>query len=145
MPRRRIRQTVRLLIGAMMVASVLAGCAGSGSSPDAGSTAARPVQTGSATPQTMTSRDDLVSPRALAWDSWRETTPTTIEVTFLAGPASCTGINVTVTETAQDVTIDLTEGVLPGVTGCKAIALTTTTTVKLNQPLNDRNVRQSAR
>lgn len=92
----------------------------------------------------MTSRDDLISPHALAWDSWRESTPTTIEVTFLAGPASCTGIHTTVTETPQDVTIDLTEGALPGNTQCQTIALTTIITVNLDQPLNDRNVHQSA-
>ena len=113
--------------------------------PGRGSTATHPVQTSTAPPQTMTSRDDLISPRALAWDSWRESTPTTIEVTFLTGPASCTRIHATVTETPQDVTIDLTEGALPSSTECQAIALTTTTTVNLNQPLNDRKVRQSAR
>ena len=145
MPR---RWTLRIaaMAGAMIATTILSGCSGSGLSPDAGSTATQPAQTGSAAPQpqTMASRDDLISPRALAWDSWREQTPTTIELSFLAGPAACTGIHVDITETAEDVTIDLTEGSLPGSTDCKAIALATTTTVDLAQPLNDRQVRQSA-
>lgn len=143
MPRRWITR-VKMMAGVMMITVALAGCSGSGPSPGAGSTATHPPQSGSATPQTMTSRDDLVSPRVLVWDSWREVTPTTIEVTFLAGPASCTGIHATVTEAMKDVTLDLTEGALPGSTDCQAIALTTTTRVSLTQPLDDRQVRQSA-
>lgn len=141
----RLRNTqAAALIAAVMVTTLLAGCSAPETRPDSGSTATHPAQTGSATPQAMTSRDDLVSPRALAWDSWREVAPTIIEVTFLAGPASCTGIHAAVTETARDITIDLTEGALPGVSECPAIALATTTSVNLSQPLDNRQVRQSA-
>ena len=101
-------------------------------------------QSGSAAPQVMSSRDDLQSPTPLAWDSWRETAPTTIEVTFLSGPASCTGIHATVVETTNDITIDLMQGALPGSVNCPAIALTSTTTIDLGQPRGDRDVIQSA-
>lgn len=120
-----------------MLAATAAGCA---TLPGSASSATQPAQSGSASPQHMTSREDLASQRPLAWDSWRQLTPTSIEISFLAGPASCEGIHVAVTETARDVTIDLTAGPLPGVGQCQAIALTTTTTITLAQPLDGRPV-----
>lgn len=138
------RRNFWMAAGALLVPVILTGCGSSEPSPDAGSTAVRPSQGGDSATQIMTSRDDLITPDVLVWDSWREKTPNSLEVTFLAGPASCTGIHATVTETAEAVTIDLTQGELPGSTSCRAIALTTTTTVDLKQPLNGRQVRQSA-
>ena len=142
--RRRWTAAIGAITGIMMIASSSSGCSCSRTSPDAGSTATHPLQSGSAAPQVMSSRDDLQSPTPLAWDSWRETAPTTIEVTFLSGPASCTGIHATVVETTNDITIDLMQGALPGSVNCPAIALTSTTTIDLGQPRGDRDVIQSA-
>jgi len=123
--------------------AAVAGCsAGPGSDPDSGSTATHPNQSGSAAPQTMTSRDDLLAPRPVKWDSWRAVGPTTIEVTFLAGPASCDGVQASVAETTDQVTITVLTGPLPGSGECRAVALTTTTTVALSRPLGQRQVRQ---
>jgi hypothetical protein len=132
-----------LRLAVVALAAAAAACSTSaGSDPDRGSTAAHPSQGGSAAPQTMTSRDDLVSPRPLQWDSWRLVDPTTVEVTFLAGPADCDGVKVTAEEAADHVTIGLLTGSLPGSGECRAIALTTTTQVTLSNPLGDRRVRQ---
>jgi hypothetical protein len=133
---------VRLAAAVALAAAAAACSTSAGSGPDSGSTAAHPSQGGSAAPQTMTSRDDLVSPRPVRWDSWRLVDPVTVEVTFLAGPADCDGVKVTTEETPDRVTIGLLTGPLPGAGECRAIALTTTTRVTLSRPLGDREVRQ---
>ena len=137
MHRRWIIRGFSMLACITACGTLLTGCS------DAESTAVHPQANGSSTPQTMQSRDDLKSPRALAWDSWREVSPTRIEVTFLSGPTSCFGVHVKVSETAQTVSIKLEEGQLPNTEDCPAIALTTTTTVDLTAPLNKREVTQS--
>jgi predicted small secreted protein len=133
---------LRLAVAVALAAAVAACSTSAGSGPDPGSTAAHPSQYGSAAPQTMTSRDDIVSPRPVRWDSWRLVNPTTVEVTFLAGPADCDGVKATADETADHVTIGLLTGPLPGSGECRAIALTTTTRVTLSRPLGHRQVRQ---
>ncbi|SHE25691.1 Hypothetical protein ACGLYG10_1921 [Actinomyces glycerinitolerans] len=116
-----------------------------GDSGAAGSTSV-PAPTGDATGsvQVLQARDDLVSPAAVAWDSWELVDPRTIELTFLAGPAQCEGVSAEVLETDQDVTINLSVGTLPDAGACQAIALTSTTRVALGADLGDRTVRQDA-
>ena len=116
-----------------------------GDSGAAGSTSV-PAPSGDATGsvQVLQARDDLVSPAAVAWDSWELIDPRTIELTFLAGPAQCEGVSVEVLETDQDVTINLSVGTLPDAGACQAIALTSTTRVALGADLGDRTVRQDA-
>lgn len=87
-------------------------------------------------------RADLVAPARVPWDSWVLLDSRTIEVTFVAGPAQCEGVSVDVTETDQDVTINLSVGHLPGANECPAIALTSTTRVALDSDLGNRQVRQ---
>lgn len=94
--------------------------------------------------QTLETRDDLVSPQAVAWDSWRLTSPDTIEIVFISGPADCVGASTEVIETDQDVTINLTVGSLPGVTECRAIAVQSRCVVTLEKELGDRQVRQDS-
>lgn len=103
-----------------------------------------PAPTGDATrsAQVLQSRDDLVSPVHVTWDSWELVDPRTIEVTFLAGPAQCEGVNVDVVETDQDVTINLSVGSLPDAGACPAIALISATRVTLDAELGSRQVRQ---
>jgi hypothetical protein len=92
----------------------------------------------------MNPRDDIVSPIRVRWDSWKSVDPRTIEVTFLAGPASCDGVSAVVKEASDSVTIDLSTGPLPGGSGeCAAVALKTTTRATLQKPLDGREVRQT--
>lgn len=129
---------------AIVLLLTIPGCAaGRGGSPDDGSTAGPPSPGGSAASQSMMPRDDLGSTRPITWDTWRLVDPTTVEVTFLAGPADCEGITASVDEDATTVTIDLRSGPLPGAGECPAIALTTTATIDLAEPLDGRDVVQS--
>ncbi|WP_299046645.1 hypothetical protein [uncultured Actinomyces sp.] len=120
-----------------VVALLLTGCAHA-SDPAA--------QTGNGTygPQVMVPRDDLVSPVPVRWKSWRAVDDTTIEVTYFAGPASCQGVHALVEQTPQAVTITLSTGALPGSGDCMAVALSTITTITLNEPLAGRQVIQGS-
>lgn len=92
----------------------------------------------------LQSRDDLVSPVGVAWDSWELVDSQTVQVTFLAGPAQCEGVSVDVVETGQDVTINLSVGSVPDAGDCPAIALASATRVTLDAELGNRQVRQDA-
>lgn len=105
------------------------------------------AQTGNETygPQVMVPRDDLVSPMVpVRWKSWRAVDDTTIEITYFAGPASCQGVHALVEQTPQAVTITLSTGALPGSGDCMAVALSTVTTITLNEPLAGRQVIQGS-
>lgn len=132
-----------MTIGVMMAAT-LSGCGNPNDVPGQESTATQAVETGSPEPQQMTSRDDLVNPWPIAWDDWRETAPGAVELRFVTGPDSCTGIQVQVSETDEIVTIDLVAGGLPNTGECPAIALESITTVTLAKPVGDREVRQTS-
>jgi lipoprotein len=102
---------------------------------------------GTSGPQLLTpspSLDDLLWPRARSWDSWRLIDPATVEVTFISGPADCEGVYAQVVETDQDVTINVSLGVLPSAGPCEDIALESAVRVTLGQDLGDRRVRQDA-
>jgi hypothetical protein len=134
---------LRLAAAITLAGVAAAACStNAGADPGPGSTATHPQQGGSAAPQTMTSRDDLVALHPATWDAWHLVDPSTVEVTFLAGPADCEGVKVTTDETAGQVTIGLQIGSLPTSGECRAIALTTTTRVRLSRPLDSREVGQ---
>lgn len=98
---------------------------------------------GTSGPPLLTSRDDLVSPQPEAWESWTLVSPDTIDVTFTSGPTDCEGVNAQVTETDEDVTINLMVGDLPeGPDACKAIAVEAHCQVTLSRELGERTVRQ---
>ena len=98
---------------------------------------------GTSGPPLLTSRDDLVSPQPEAWESWTLVPPDTIDVTFTSGPTDCEGVNAQVTETDEDVTINLMVGDLPeGPDACKAIAVEAHCQVTLSRELGERTVRQ---
>lgn len=100
---------------------------------------------GTSGPPLLTSRDDLVSPQPEAWESWTLVSPDTIDVTFTSGPTDCEGVNAQVTETDEDVTINLMVGGLPeGPDACKAIAVEAHCQVTLSRELGERTVRQDA-
>ncbi|MDO4900089.1 hypothetical protein [Actinomyces sp.] len=92
----------------------------------------------------LTPRDDLVSPSRIQWDSWRLIDPTTVEVSFVGGSPTCIGVSVELRETPQDVTINLSDGVLPEMAdaNCPAIAVLSAVRVTLAEDLAEREVRQ---
>ena len=119
--------------------------AGTGGIASTGGTDGSGGSTGNGTsgPPLLTSRDDLVSPQPEAWESWTLVSPDTIDVTFTSGPTDCEGVNTQVTETDEDVTINLMVGGLPeGPDACKAIAVEAHCQVTLSRELGERTVRQ---
>ena len=119
--------------------------AGTGGIASTGGTDGSGGSTGNGTsgPPLLTSRDDLVSPQPEAWESWTLVSPDTIDVTFTSGPTDCEGVNARVTETDEDVTINLMVGDLPeGPDACKAIAVEAHCQVTLSRELGERTVRQ---
>ena len=103
------------------------------------------TRNGTSGPPLLTSRDDLVSPQPEAWESWTLVSPDTIDVTFTSGPTDCEGVNAQVTETDEDVTINLMVGGLPeGPDACKTIAVEAHCQVTLSRELGERTVRQDA-
>ena len=119
--------------------------AGPGGIASTGGTDGSGGSTGNGTsgPPLLTSRDDLVSPQPEAWESWTLVSPDTIDVTFTSGPTDCEGVNAQVTETDEDVTINLMVGDLPeGPDACKAIAVEAHCQVTLSRELGERTVRQ---
>ena len=119
--------------------------AGTGSIASTGGTDGLGGSTGNGTsgPPLLTSRDDLVAPQPEAWESWTLVSPDTIDVTFTSGPTDCEGVNAQVTETDEDVTINLMVGDLPeGPDACKAIAVEAHCQVTLSRELGERTVRQ---
>ena len=122
-----------------------ASTAGTGGIASTGGTDGSGGSTGNGTsgPPLLTSRDDLVSPQPEAWESWTLVSPDTIDVTFTSGPTDCEGVNAQVTETDEDVTINLMVGGLPeGPDACKAIAVEAHCQVTLSRELGERTVRQ---
>lgn len=121
--------------------------AGTGGIASTGGTDGSGGSTGNGTsgPPLLTSRDDLVSPQPEAWESWTLVSPDTIDVTFTSGPTDCEGVNAQVTETDEDVTINLMVGGLPeGPDACKTIAVEAHCQVTLSRELGERTVRQDA-
>lgn len=103
------------------------------------------IGNGTSGPPLLTSRDDLVSSQPEVWESWTLVSPDTIDVTFTSGPTDCEGVNAQVTETDEDVTINLMVGGLPeGPDACKAIAVEAHCQVTLSRELGERTVRQDA-
>ena len=92
--------------------------------------------------KTLEIRDDLTHTHPVTWGSWSLSSPTTVDVVFWGGPDDCDGVSAEVTETDQDVTINLSLGALPGVTECRAIAVKSKCTITLERELGDRQVRQ---
>lgn len=119
--------------------------AGTGGIASTGGTDGSGGSTGNGTsgPPLLTSRDDLVSPQPEAWESWTLVSPDTIGVTFTSGPTDCEGVNARVTETDEDVTINLMVGGLPeGPDACKTVAVEAHCQVTLSRELGERTVRQ---
>jgi len=135
----------RALLGLMLLptvagaSAVLSGCRSPAGRTSSASASATVDASG---PQLVTSRDDLVSPRPEAWESWTLVSPDTIEVSFWGLPAMCQAIYVELIETDDDVTINLTIGDPSNGTQCDAVTTRTWCRVTLSRELGDRQVRQ---
>ncbi|WP_128683604.1 hypothetical protein [Actinomyces qiguomingii] len=159
--RRNALRAVLIAGAAATGVPVLMGCSTSTSSGGSGTPSAGPQASGGAasgdsvaTPapssdasaegELLTPRDDLVSPSRIQWDSWRLIDPTTVEVNFVGGSPTCEGVSVELQETPQDVTINLSAGVLPEMVDgdCPAIAVLSAVRVSLSEDLGEREVRQ---
>ena len=137
--RRRALLGLALLPTMTGATAVLSGCR---SPAERTSTANASATVDASGPQLVTSRDDLVSPRPEAWESWTLVSPDTIEVSFWGLPAECQAIYVELIETDDDVTINLTIGDPSNGTLCDAVATRTWCRVTLSRDLGDRQVRQ---
>lgn len=137
-------------LGAVGLPLLAAACSQSKDSKDSGSSSAQQAATADPTVvQTTTggqwtSRDDLINPQPLAWDTWRAIDDTTIELSFTSGSASCLGVHADVGESPDAVDINLSEGEIPGAPAeCPAILEFATVRVTLASPLGERAVSQS--
>ena len=137
--RRRVLLGLMLLPAMAGASAVLSGCR---SPAGRTSTASASATVDASGPQLVTSRDDLVSPRPEAWESWTLVSPDTIEVSFWGLPAQCQAIYVELIETDDDVTINLTIGDPSNGTQCDAVTTRTWCRVTLSRELGDRQVRQ---
>ncbi len=83
----------------------------------------------------------ILNPHPATVESWSRTEDG-LTVNFTAGPADCFGVHAFVTETAEQVTVDLQGGVPPEAIGrmCIALAVPGTVAVPLLEPLGERVV-----
>lgn len=113
------------------------------------STVAAPTSDNSAeepAPTTVMPQPDLLDRHQLQWESWSSPGGDLVTVEFWNGTPECYGADVEVTETAENVTINLFVGTKPEARdmACIAIAVYTAVQVELAAPLGDREVRQDS-
>ena len=87
-------------------------------------------------------RADIVDPRPLPVTSWSRLSDDRIAVHFETGTPECFGVDATVTETEDAVTVTLLGGTLPEMQDrmCVMIAVAGTLEVPLPSPLGERAV-----
>jgi hypothetical protein len=83
----------------------------------------------------------ILDPHGTAIESWSRHFDG-LTLNFTSGVPDCFGVNVTATETAETVTVDLLGGTPPAAVGrmCIALAVQGTVEVPLQAPLGDRRV-----
>jgi hypothetical protein len=85
----------------------------------------------------------IVDPHPMAVESWsRLDGGDVLALHFTTGTPECYGVNATVQETAQNVTVELRSGTRPEAVGraCIMIAVSGTVEVPLQRPVGDRQV-----
>jgi hypothetical protein len=85
----------------------------------------------------------IVDPHPMPVESWsRLGASDVLALHFTTGTPECYGVNATVRETAEDVTVELRGGTRPDAVGraCIMIALSGTLEVPLQSPVGDRQV-----
>jgi hypothetical protein len=95
-------------------------------------------------PGTMFTNDpSIVDPHPMPVESWsRLGAGDVLAVHFTTGTPECYGVNATLRETAESVTVELRGGTRPDAVGraCVMIALSGTLEVPLQSPVGDRQV-----
>jgi hypothetical protein len=103
-----------------------------------------PPEVPPARPGTVFTNDpSIVDPHPMPVESWsRLGAGDVFAVHFTTGTPECYGVNATVQETAENVTVELRGGTRPDAVGraCIAIALTGTLELPLESPVADRQV-----
>lgn len=127
---------MRLLI--LLACSVLAVACGS-SDPDIQSLPESPVPPGSTE---FSARPDLVGAHPVPISGWSRAGDDRISLHFETGTPECFGVDATVTESDDAVTVTLTGGTLPEARDrmCIMIAVAGTLEVPLQSPLGDKVV-----
>ncbi|MEV0685935.1 hypothetical protein AB0I35_18925 [Nocardia sp. NPDC050378] len=122
-------------------------CASSGdSTPTPAPTNTRPESTGPGVGRPFTADPNLVDPRPLPFPAWRRVGDATIAVDFQTGNPQCNGVDATVTETADTVTVALRAGTPADAVGrmCTMEAVLGTLEITLDAPLGSRQVLDAA-
>jgi hypothetical protein len=91
----------------------------------------------------FTDNRSIVDPHPMPVESWsRVGNDRAVAVHFTSGTPACNGVHAATRETADAVTVALTDGSLPAAAGrmCIMLAVTGTLVVPLQSPLGDRQV-----
>ncbi|MEE2032590.1 hypothetical protein [Rhodococcus chondri] len=128
---------MRLLV--LLACSLLAVACGTGGADRPPALPEAPAPAGATE---FVARPDIVEPRPLTITSWSRVGDDRIAVHFETGTPECFGVDATVVETEDVVTVELRGGTLPEAQDrmCIMIAVTGVLELSLQSPLGDRSV-----
>ncbi len=138
-----MRSVVRACRGITVLAMCLLIAACGSSTPDVPALPEEPVPAGATA---FSPRPDLVNTHPLTILSWSRVSDDRIALHFETGTPECFGVDATVTETDDTVTVTLLGGTLPEMQDrmCIMVAVVGTLEVPLQSPLGDRVVTAGA-
>ncbi|AVH22166.1 hypothetical protein IU438_04160 [Nocardia cyriacigeorgica] len=99
-----------------------------------------------ATGEPFTADPTIVGPHPIPFTSWTALPGNRIAISFETGAPECYGVDATVTETDEAVSIELRSGTRADAVGkmCVMIAVFGTLELQLQAPVGDREVRSAA-
>ncbi|WP_213932086.1 hypothetical protein [Rhodococcus sp. B50] len=138
-----MRSVVRACRGITVLAMCLLIAACGSSAPDVPALPEEPVPAGATE---FSPRADIVDAHPLTIMSWSRVSDDRISLHFETGTPECFGVDATVTETDETVTVALLGGTLPEMQDrmCVMVAVVGTLEVPLRSPLGDRAVTTGA-
>lgn len=138
-----MRSVVRACRGITVLAMCLLIAACGSSTPDVPALPEEPVPAGATA---FSPRPDIVDAHPLTILSWSRVSDDRIALHFETGTPECFGVDATVTETDDTVTVTLLGGTLPEMQDrmCIMVAVVGTLEVSLQSPLGDRVVTAGA-
>ena len=140
-----MRSVVRACRGITVLAMCLliAACGSSSGTPDVPALPEEPVPAGATA---FSARPDIVDAHPLTILSWSRVSDDRIALHFETGTPECFGVDATVTETDDTVTVTLLGGTLPEMQDrmCIMVAVVGALEVSLQSPLGDRVVTAGA-